>query len=121
MSGPDRIEVHGIRVVTRHGVLPEEKYRPQPFEIDLVIEADLGDAGLSDDLADTVDYGEVVGRVSEVATSRSFGLLEALAEAVAGEVLSDERAEAVTVRVRKLRVPLASDVHSVEVVIRRTR
>ncbi|MHB1987370.1 MAG: dihydroneopterin aldolase [Acidimicrobiales bacterium] len=115
----DRIEVTGLRVLGRHGVLPEERERSQPFEIDLEIEADLAMAASSDDLAVTVDYGAVVGQVTELVATRRFQLLEALAEAVAACVLAAPRALAVTVTVRKLRPPVAADLGSVAVTLRR--
>ena len=37
----DRIELMGIRALGTIGVLPEEKTRAQPFEVDVFIEADL--------------------------------------------------------------------------------
>ena len=118
--GADLIEVTGLRVVGRHGVLPEERDRSQPFEIDLEIEADLRDAARHDDLSKTVDYGVVIEHVAELVANESFQLLEALADAIAARVLAEPRAEAVTVRVRKLRPPVAADLSSVAVTLRRT-
>jgi len=117
----DRIVLRGIQALGRHGVLPEEQERPQPFEVDVEIEADLAEAGRSDDLAAALDYGEVIASVVAVVERRSFGLLEALAGAVAGAVLEDPRAEAVTVEVRKLRPPVPAAVASAGVRIRRSR
>ena len=99
-DGPDRIEVRGLRVVGTHGLLPEEQHRGQLFEIDLDITADLTAAGRTDALEDTVDYGEVVRRTSEVVSGRSHRLIEALAEAIAEAVLTDARATSVTVGTR---------------------
>ncbi len=121
MSAGDRIEVHGLRVVGRHGVLPEERERAQPFEIDLDVEADLGPAGVSDDLGRTLDYGELAASVAALVETESFQLLEALAEAVASLVLEHPLAEAVGVRVRKLRPPVALDLGSVAVFVHRRR
>ncbi len=70
--GDDRIEVLGLRVVARHGVLPEERERAQPFEIDLEIEADLSEAARHDDLSKTVDYGSVVEKVTEARDHEEF-------------------------------------------------
>ncbi|MGH9068031.1 MAG: dihydroneopterin aldolase, partial [Acidimicrobiales bacterium] len=70
-----------------HGARPEEQERAQPFEVDLDLELDLGPAGRSDALADTADYGRVVATVSAVVSGRRYALLEALAEAIAGELL----------------------------------
>ena len=38
----DRIQLRGLRAIGTHGVLPEEKSRAQPFEIDLDLAVDLG-------------------------------------------------------------------------------
>jgi dihydroneopterin aldolase len=118
---PDRIEIRALRVVGTHGLLPEEQSRGQPFEIDLDVEANLTAAGRSDDLADTVDYGEVVERAVAIVVGRSHHLLEALAEGIAEAVLADTRVTSVSVGVRKLRPPLAADLGSVGVRITRSR
>ncbi len=75
----DRIEIRDLRVVGVHGVLPEERQRAQPFALDLDVWVDLTAAGSSDELADTVDYGDLVERAAAVVRDRSFQLLEALA------------------------------------------
>lgn len=118
----DRIEIRGLRVLGVHGVLAEERERPQPFELDLDISADLGPGADRDDLGATVDYGVLAARAAGVVRERSFALLEALGAAVADEVLAvDPRLEAVAVTVRKLRPPLPLDVGSVGVRVARRR
>lgn len=119
----DRIEIRGLRLLGTHGVLPEERTRPQPFEVDVDLTVSMVDAGVSDDLADTVDYAAVIDRISAVVGgARSFLLLEALVAAAADAVLAaDSRVEAVTVSVRKLQPPLAADLSTVGVRITRTR
>ena len=119
----DRIELRGLRSVGTHGVLVEEQERAQPFEVDLDLEVDLRPAGVSDSLADTVDYGAVADVVTAtVAGPRSFALLEALAWHVADAVLDvDHRITGVTVALRKLRPPLAVDIETVGVRVVRRR
>jgi dihydroneopterin aldolase len=119
----DRIEIRGLRVLGTHGVLPEERTRPQPFEVDVDLAVSTVAAGISDDLADTVDYAAVVDRISGVVGgATSFLLLEALAAAMADEVLAaDSRVQTVTVSVRKLQPPLPADLSTVGVRITRTR
>lgn len=123
-TGPrraDRIEVRGLRIVATHGALAEERDRAQPFELDLDLVLAEG-AGGSDRLADTVDYGTVLERTSEVVRSSSFALLEALAGAVAEGILTlDDRIERVRVAVRKLRPPVPHDVDTVGVSVHRGR
>ena len=119
----DRIELRGLRAVGTHGVLMEEQERAQPFEVDLDLAVDLRPAGVSDALADTVDYGSVADVVSAMVSGpRSFALLEALAWHVADAVLDvDHRITQVVVGLRKLRPPLAVDIETVGVRVVRTR
>ncbi|HLN16025.1 MAG TPA: dihydroneopterin aldolase [Acidimicrobiales bacterium] len=119
--GTHHLEVRGLRVVAVHGVLPEERERPQPFELDLDVAVALG-PGLTDDLARTVDYGALVERASAVVTGRSYQLLETLADAVAAELLgADDRVVEVEVVVRKLRPPVPAELASVGVAVVRRR
>jgi dihydroneopterin aldolase len=108
----DRIELRGLRVIGTHGVLAEEQARAQPFEVDLDLDADLADAGRSDDLADTVDYGTLAERVASVVSGERHALLERLAERIAETALADGRVRSVTVTVRKLRPPVPLDLAS---------
>jgi dihydroneopterin aldolase len=119
----DRIELRGMRVLGTHGVLPEEKGRPQPFEIDLDLVVDLAPAAVSDRLDDTVDYGGVAETAAAiVAGATSYELLEALAGAIARATLaSDLRITSVRVGLRKLQPPLAVDIATVGVSITRHR
>jgi len=116
----DFIQLRGLRVVGICGVLPEERERPQPFEVDLDIEADLSAAGASDALDDTLDYGALAEAVAAIVQESACQLLERLAELIASAVLADPRATAVTVTVRKLRPPVPIDLATAGVTIRRT-
>jgi dihydroneopterin aldolase len=119
----DLIQLRGLRASGVHGVLPEEKERAQPFEMDIDLSIDLSMAAGSDRLSDTVDYGDVADRaVGIVSGARSFDLLEALAGEVAEATLSsDRRIDAVTVYLRKLLPPLGVEIASVGVRITRNR
>ncbi|HVA42772.1 MAG TPA: dihydroneopterin aldolase [Acidimicrobiales bacterium] len=117
----DRIEIRALRVLGTHGVLPEEQARSQPFELDIDIETDLAPAAVSDAVADTVDYGAAVELARRVVETQRFALMETMAARVAEVLLADVRASAVTVTVRKLRPPVAADLASAGVTIRRSR
>ena len=103
----DIIELRDLRVSAFCGVLPEETTRRQPFAFDLDVHIDLTAAAVSDDLADTVDYGALCGLVAGIAAAERFSLLERFADRVAEAVLAVDRVEAVTVVVHKLRPPVA--------------
>ncbi len=117
----DRIEVRGLRVLGAHGANPGEQDQPQPFELDLLVEADLRAAAAVDDLGAALDYGRLVEEARHVVATEHFRLLESLAEAVCERLLVDRRALSVTVSLRKLRPPLAADVSTVGVRVTRSR
>lgn len=120
-DGDDRIELRGLRFSAAHGALPEEAVQPQPFEVDLDLLVDLRPAGRSDQLSETVDYGELSEAVRSVMEGPHASLLEHLAEEVADRVLAaaGPRAVGVVVAVRKLRPPLPLDMASAAVRITR--
>jgi dihydroneopterin aldolase len=118
----DRIELRGLRVVGRVGVLDLERTQDQPLEIDLDLTLDLVAAGASDDLADTVDYGAVCAEVVATVREGHVDLLEHLTARIATTVLKlDDRIAAVAVTVRKLRPPVPVDLATSGVRIVRTR
>jgi dihydroneopterin aldolase len=117
----DRITLRGMRFPGRHGVTPEERAEPQPFEVDLVLRFDLSRAAASDDLVDTVDYASVFETTRRTILGRSFNLIEALAAAIGDAVLAEHPVDDVEVRLRKPKASLPGAFETVEVRIRRRR
>jgi dihydroneopterin aldolase len=95
------VELEGLEVFGRHGVLDEERRDGQTFFYDITL--DVSDAALSDLIEDAVDYREVAACVQEVSEGRQFQLLEALAAAVADAIVERFDVQHVRVRVRKAR------------------
>jgi dihydroneopterin aldolase len=94
-----KVELRGLELHGRHGVLEEERRHGQRFVYD--VELEVGDRGASDRIEDAVDYREVAAAVREVNDGRQFRLLEALATAVADTLVERFPVERVRVRVRK--------------------
>ena len=117
----DRITLRGMQFAGIHGVGEEERAFPQLIEVDLEVETDLTRAAASDEVADTIDYGPLVAICREVVESGSQKLLEAIGGAIVSRVLDATRADAVTVRVRKLAVPIDVEMESAQVELRRER
>lgn len=117
----DRIALSGITVVAHHGVFLEERERGQPFVVDVVAHLDLHPAGRSDDLADTVDYGDLAVRIHDLVAGERHHLIERVAERVAELVLTDPRVEEVEVTVHKPEAPIPVPTGSVSVTVRRGR
>ncbi|HVH52227.1 MAG TPA: dihydroneopterin aldolase [Gaiellaceae bacterium] len=93
------VELRGLRVFGYHGVNPSERAKGQDFlfDVDLVV----GDRGESDKIEDAADYREVARTVQELSDEHTYELLEALATAIADELLERFRAERAVVRVTK--------------------
>lgn len=120
MDTTDRIELSDLRFTAVVGVLPEERERAQPLRLDLAVSVDLSEAGLSDDLGDTIDYGGLCDVAVEVGTHERPQLLERLATVVADAVISfDGRISGVEVCLAKLRPPVPHSLQSAAVRITR--
>jgi len=117
----DRIVLRNIQTEGRHGVYEHELLAPQPFEVDVELVLDLQPAGLHDDLALTIDYGRVDAIVRRIVESTSFRLLEAIAEAIAHEILAEFDVVELGVRVRKPAVQLGGPIDYAGVEIWRRR
>ncbi|HXG25577.1 MAG TPA: dihydroneopterin aldolase [Candidatus Binatia bacterium] len=118
----DRVVLANMAFQARHGVNDWEKVTPQRFEVDVEMTLDVQPAGLEDDLARTVDYRGVYDTVRQVVESTTFNLIEALAEAIAHEVLGGHSlVDEVVVRVRKPEVRLGGPLDHAGVEIRRVR
>lgn len=100
----DVIRVLGMRFFAKVGALPGERDSTQPIDIDVELDVDTRPAARSDHLADAVDYAAVYSTCKQVAQTRSFALLEALASACLDALFSDTRIAAATIRVRKPRL-----------------
>jgi len=98
------LELHGLEVFGRHGVLDEEKLNGQVFVYDVELEVDQPAA---DRIDAAVDYRLVADCVREVSYSGSFELIETLAAVVADALLARLAVSRVRVRVRK---PLPADI-----------
>jgi len=103
----DKIILSNLAFYGYHGVKPEENAIGQKFFVDVAISADLSRAGKTDDLALTVNYGEVYRLIKDIVTNSRFRLIEALAERIAGDILAScPAAGAVTVTVKKPEAPI---------------
>jgi dihydroneopterin aldolase len=117
----DRITLTGLRVYGYHGVFDHERRDGQDFVVDAELEMSTAPAAASDDLADTVNYGDLATRLAAVVSGEPVNLLEALAARLADECLADPRVEAATITVHKPQAPIPLTFADVAVTIRRAR
>lgn len=117
----DRITLTGVRATGYHGVYEHERREGQVFIADVVLELSLVDAARSDDVADTVHYGELADQVAAVLAGDPADLLETVAQRVADRALGYARVDAVEVTIHKPQAPIAVPFDDVSVSIRRVR
>ena len=115
----DRITLSGLRVRGTHGVFDFERREGQEFVVDAVLELSTAAAAKSDDLTDTVHYGELAEKLAAVVAGEPVNLLETLAARLADVCLADPRVRAATVTVHKPQAPIPLTFADVAVTIRR--
>lgn len=116
--GDDRITLTGLKARGFHGVFDFEKREGQDFVVDVVLHTDHAQAGASDRLEDTVNYADVAQIVADHVMGEPFDLIEALAWAIAGDLL--RVADTVEVTVHKPQAPIDQDFQDVSVTVRRS-
>ncbi|QLQ38302.1 dihydroneopterin aldolase [Micromonospora robiginosa] len=117
----DRIELTGLRAHGRHGVYDFERAQGQEFVVDAVLELDLAPAARSDEVTDTVHYGELAEKLVAVVTGEPVNLIETLADRLLAICLAEPRVAAATVTVHKPEAPIPHTFRDVAVSMRRTR
>jgi dihydroneopterin aldolase len=117
----DRITLTGLRARGRHGVYDFERANGQDFVVDVALELALAPAATSDDVADTVHYGELADRLVRIVTGDPVNLIETLADRLAAACLADPRVAACEVTVHKPQAPIAHAFTDVAVTLRRDR
>ena len=98
----ERMQFYGY-----HGHNPEERTLGQRFEVDVSLETSTRAAGMSDELADTVNYSAVYTTCRQIVEGEPKKLIESVAESIARQLLANEpRVSAVQVTIRKPQAPL---------------
>ncbi len=102
----DILYLRDFRLELIIGVYEWERKVPQPVRLDLEIGLPHSRAGSTDDVADTIDYGEVAGRISGAlrAAPTPLALVETVAERVAAIVRDEFGAPWVRVSVTKFAI-----------------
>jgi 7,8-dihydroneopterin aldolase/epimerase/oxygenase len=117
MLGHDVIHLRGLEFYAYHGVLPEEQVLGARYLIDMDLFVDLRQAGSSDEVGDTVHYGEVYQVIKACVTGDKYQLIERLAEEIAQRVLEQFSCTSVRVEVHKPQAPIPGIFRNVSVEI----
>lgn len=85
----DKVIIQGLTLYSLIGVYDFERHAKQRVIVDVVLYTNLSKAALSDDVADTLDYGKVAERLAQLAEEASFKLLEALGLAMIDTIFAE--------------------------------
>ena len=83
----DKIHIKNLEVFAKHGVFPEENVLGQKFLISAELHTSVREAGKSDSLELSIDYGAVSHRIQSFLQEHTYRLLVAAAEQLAEELL----------------------------------
>ena len=118
----DQLVLKDLSLFAKHGLFDAEAELGQRFFVDVIVGADLTDAGRHDEAADTVNWADLVDVTTQAFTGNRYKLVEAAAAAIATAVLDAfSRADSVRVEVRKPSAPIEAIFAYTSVVIERTR
>lgn len=122
MNNLSTIRVIGAEIYARHGVGEAERTIGGRYSFDLEIETDIRRAAATDHVSDTVNYQEAYELTRDILTGTNRRLLESLVVEIADALLRKfSTVHAVTVRLRKLSVPIDGVMRAVEVEHREER
>jgi dihydroneopterin aldolase len=121
VASPATIGLRGLSVYAHHGIEEEERALGQRFEFD--VDVDVADCAAcrTDDVTDSVEYEAIAAVVVEVATNFRFRVIEALAEAVCVELLTEFPITRASVVVHKTAPAIPYPVNRATVRIERSR
>ena len=97
----DTISINRLKVNCIIGCNPDERIHEQDIFITVDMKTDTRQAGITDNLVDTVNYSSVAKAVAAIAVNGKFQLIEALAHSIAEHCLKDNRITSVTVTIEK--------------------
>lgn len=120
-AGASSIVLRGLQVQASHGVYEYERQAKQLFLVDIVANLSTLRAAATDDLKETLNYGQLAEETMAIMTGSPVMLIETLAERIAGQVLTHPIVESVEVTVHKPNAPIQHPFEDVAVKILRVR
>lgn len=116
----DQIQITGLEIYAYHGVYPEETRLGQRFRMDAVLRLSTRGAGRTDDLAKSVNYGEVSHFMVKFLKEHTYKLIEAAVEELAHALLLEYGLlRSVTLTLHKPEAPIGLPIADVAVRIDR--
>ncbi|MCD7947261.1 MAG: 2-amino-4-hydroxy-6-hydroxymethyldihydropteridine diphosphokinase [Oscillospiraceae bacterium] len=103
----DKIHIKDLEVFCNHGVFPEENKLGQKFLVSTVLFTDTREAGLTDELEKSIDYGAISHRIHDFLQKNTYRLIERAAEELADHLLkATPRLERIQIEIKKPWAPI---------------
>lgn len=119
MTG-DFIKITNLKVFAHHGVFPEETRDGQDFYVNAKLFLDCRKAGKTDNLSDSLNYGEVSHFITDFLQNHTYKLIESVAEQLAeAMLLSMPVLKGVKIELCKPNAPIGLPFENVSVTIER--
>ena len=116
----DQIIIENLEIFGYHGVFEEEAFLGQKFIVNARLYLDTRPAGQTDDLTQSLDYGEVCQFIKKLVETERYMLIEKIAEEIAsGLLLTYELLQKVEITVKKPWAPVRVHLDTVAVRIER--
>lgn len=118
----DKITLQRLAFYGYHGLFPEETKLGQRFYVDVELFLSLQNAGKTDDMSHSIDYGKAYDIIRSIVEGEPKNLIEAVAEEIATQLLrSFPLLQACSIEVTKPDPPIAGQYDAVSVQIYRER
>lgn len=116
----DEIRIDELEIFAHHGVYDFETRNGQKFYVNAILYTDTRKAGVTDELSDSTNYGEVCSFITDFLTNNTYKLLEAAAEKVTEAILLRfPLIKGVSFEIRKPEAPIGLPFSSVSVKMER--
>ncbi|MDD6071279.1 MAG: 2-amino-4-hydroxy-6-hydroxymethyldihydropteridine diphosphokinase [Clostridiales bacterium] len=116
----DYIIIDNLETFGYHGVFEEEAFLGQKFLVTAKLFLNTRKAGMTDDLKESLDYGEACQVIRKIVETERYMLIERLAEEIASKLLlTFSQLHEVEITVKKPWAPIHVSVDTVSVTIRR--
>lgn len=116
----DKIKIKNLEVFGNHGVFKEETKLGQKFLVNATLYTETRKAGLSDELHESIHYGDVCHYMTKFMREHTYKLIESVAEHMAEAMLMDiPHLQRVCLEIQKPWAPIGLPIETVSVEIER--
>ncbi len=118
----DKVIISNAKFVVCHGVHDFEKVNPQPFIISAELYCDLSAAMKSDNVADTVSYGDAYRIIEKTVRENCFDLIERLADEIMKNLFAVlHKVDIIKIKIKKPNAPVKGEFDYMAIEVERKR